>query len=231
MTRPLARWLALGAVAAAVTINLGWVVLGLLRPEVASSWGTNGGLTGTLTSPISGLGVPPNGVPVAGTGYTLFDVVFVLTGVLLLAGVVGIGRCVRAADGRRLLGPRAVALLACCPVGIAICGVFTLHALAMHMLGYALAAATPVAGFLVAGRRLRTDARWRRVGSVLLFVASPLTLVVLVGYLSSFDMATVEASRGVAGLTSRLVVLDVTAWFAALGWLAFRRSSADGYHS
>ena len=35
--------------------------------------------------------------------------------------------------------------------------------------------------------------------------------------------AATVAGDGVAGLTQRILALEVLAWFAAMGWLAFRR--------
>jgi hypothetical protein len=73
----------------------------------------------------------------------------------------------------------------------------------------------------VTGRYLRRIPGWRHLGGWLL-AAGPLTLAVLVGYLASFNLHTVAAGHGIAGLTSRLLVTEVTMWFAALGWHAGR---------
>ncbi len=40
----------------------------------------------------------------------------------------------------------------------------------------------------------------------------------------TFNQATIVAGKGVAGLTSRILVLEVLAWFVAMGWLALRRA-------
>jgi hypothetical protein len=81
----------------------------------------------------------------------------------------------------------------------------------------------PVLSFLVTGLVLRRAPRWRRFGTRLL-VASPLTLALLAVTQATFDQAAVAAGQGVAGLTERLLAVEVLAWFAALGWRAFRRS-------
>jgi hypothetical protein len=39
----------------------------------------------------------------------------------------------------------------------------------------------------------------------------------------TFDQATIVAGHGVAGLTQRILAVEVLAWFVAMGWLAFRR--------
>jgi len=36
---------------------------------------------------------------------------------------------------------------------------------------------------------------------------------------------------GVAGLTERILVIELEAWYVALGWLAFRCSESDSSHS
>jgi hypothetical protein len=40
----------------------------------------------------------------------------------------------------------------------------------------------------------------------------------------TFVPTAAGAQEGVGGLTQRLLVVEVLAWFAAMGWLAFRRS-------
>ena len=39
----------------------------------------------------------------------------------------------------------------------------------------------------------------------------------------TFDQAAIVAGHGVAGLTQRILALEVLAWFVAMGWLAFGR--------
>ncbi len=77
--------------------------------------------------------------------------------------------------------------------------------------------------FLVAGLVLRRISRWRRFGSWLL-LGSPLTLALLILFLFTFTPTAAGASSGVAGLTERILIVEVQSWYAALGWLAFRGS-------
>jgi hypothetical protein len=86
--------------------------------------------------------------------------------------------------------------------------------------------ATPVISFLITGIQLRGLPGWRRFGNGLL-VASPLTLALFVMYTMSFNQSAVTAGHGVAGLTQRLLFLEILAWFVALGWLAYLRCSAS----
>jgi hypothetical protein len=85
-----------------------------------------------------------------------------------------------------------------------------------------LATGTPVLSFLAAGFFLRGMPRWRRFGTWLL-LGSPLTLLLVVLFLLTFDQAAIVAGDGVAGLTQCILAVEVLAWFVALGWLAFRR--------
>src|SRR5690606_41737023 len=64
--------------------------------------------------------------------------------------------------------------------------------------------------------------QWRRFGTWLL-AAGPLTLLLMVAFLIAFQPTADGAEHGVAGLVQRLGVLEVQAWFAAMGWLAFSR--------
>ncbi len=81
---------------------------------------------------------------------------------------------------------------------------------------------TEALSFLAAGFFLRGIPRWRRFGTWLL-LGSPLTLLLVVLFFLTFDQATIVAGHGVAGLTQRILALEVLAWFVAMGWLAFRR--------
>jgi hypothetical protein len=82
---------------------------------------------------------------------------------------------------------------------------------------------TPVVSFFVTGLWLRRIPHWRRFGNGLL-LASPLTLALLVLTFATFDPIAAGAGLGVGGLTQRILVTEIHAWLAALGWLAFRRA-------
>jgi hypothetical protein len=142
---------------------------------------------------------------------------FVVSGLLLLVGVTGAVQSIRqvGAVARRTCS----ALLALSPLGI-----FTLESMLLHSVGFFLAAATPVLSFLVAGLLLRRVPRWRRFGDWLL-LGSPLTLALLVLFFTTFNPTTSGAGRGVGGLVQRVLIVEVHAWFVALGWLAFSWSS------
>ena len=86
----------------------------------------------------------------------------------------------------------------------------------MHLLGAMLMLATPVISFLITGLLLRRLPGWHRFGNGLL-VAAPLTLVLFVVYNRSFNQAAVAAGRGIAGLTQRLLFVDILTWFVGHG--------------
>jgi hypothetical protein len=208
-----ARWLALGAVAGPVLFTLAWFVLGFLSPGYT--------LFGTLIAPYSPLSQPISGLGLGPTG-PFMNAAFVLGGLMLLAGVIGVFRT-KTATGRPAARWAWAALLALSPLGMVIAGIFTLEAVFAHLIGFLLAVATPVVSFLAAGWFLRGIALWRRFGNWLL-LGSPLTLVLVVLFFLAFDPAAAGAGVGVAGLTQRVLSVEVHAWFVAMGWLAFLRS-------
>ncbi len=110
--------------------------------------------------------------------------------------------------------------LALSGLGAVMDGIFTLESMLLHSLGFLLAV-TPIGGFLVAGLLLRRVAGWRRFGTWLL-LGSLLTLALTVLFFATFDPEVAGAGVGIAGLTQRALIAEIHAWYAALGWLAFR---------
>ena len=206
------RWLALGAVAGPVLFTLAWFVLGFLSPGFT--------IFGTVIEPYSPVSQPISGL---GLGFTapFMNAAFVLSGILLMAGVIGVFQTMTA-SGLPAARWACAALLALSPLGLVIAGIFTLEDPLPHLIGFLLATGTPVLSFLAAGFFLRGIPRWRRFGTWLL-VGSPLTLLLVVLFFLTFDQAAIVAGDGVAGLTQRILAVEVLAWFVAMGWLAFRR--------
>jgi hypothetical membrane protein len=190
-----------------------------MRPDTKNEWGVSGGITGMITQPFSGLGLGPNGA--------LFNAAFLLGGLLIMLGVFGVFQTIGAGE-RPALRKAGVALLTLSGLGSVICGVFTLESFFLHMAGFLLGVGAPVFGFLVVGLFLRDIPRWRRFGTWLL-LGSPLTLVLIVLFFLTFQYDKMAAGVGVAGLTERILVLEVQAWFVAMGWLAFRRSPNEPF--
>lgn len=210
------RWLALGAIIGPVLFTLAWIVLGILQPAVQTDYGVMGGISGAISNPISGLGVGPNA--------HLFNTVgFVLSGIILLVGVIGIFQTTQA-SGRASARRVCTVLLSLSSIGMVMAGIFTLKSSVMlHSLAAGVGFLAAIVGFLAAGFYFRQIPRWRRLGNWLL-LAGPLSLALMVTYFVSFNVATVAAGNGVAGLTERVFILEVHAWYVAMGCLAWRRA-------
>ena len=207
------RWLALGAVAGPALFTLAWFILGFLSPGFT--------IFGTLIAPYSPISQPISGLGLGSTA-PFMNSAFVLGGILIMAGVIGVFQtpAIRASS-RPALRWACAALLALSPLGLVVAGIFTLEEPLPHLIGFLLATGIPVLSFLAAGLFLRGIPRWRRFGTWLL-LGSPLTLLLVVLFFLTFDQATIVAGHGVAGLTQRILALEVLAWFVAMGWLAFR---------
>jgi hypothetical membrane protein len=213
-----ARWLALGTIAGPILFTLAWLVLGFLSPGYT--------LFGTLIAPYSPISQPISGLGLGPTG-PFMNAAFILSGLLIIAGVTGVLQTMRA-DGRPAARWACAALLALTGLGAALDGIFTLEAVFPHLIGFLLAMATPVLSFLVAGLFLRGIPRWRRFGTWLL-LGSPLTLLLVVLFFMTFVPTAEGVQQGVGGLTQRLLVTEVLAWFAAMGWLAIRPTAGTDH--
>lgn len=211
----IARGLAFGAIAGPVLFAIAWIVLGVLQPATKTDYGVMGGISGAISNPISGLGVGPHA--------QLFNAAFVLCGMMLLAGVIGVFQIIMS-SARPAVRRTSTALMAISPIGLAMAGIFTLQSsVALHTVAAGLLFYVPVVGFLVTGIFLRRIPRHQRLGALLL-VASPLTLVLVLLYSSTFDVATIVAGHGIAGLTERVLLVEIHAIYVALGFSALRRS-------
>src|SRR6266540_1121055 len=124
------RWLAWGAVAGPVLFTLAWLVLGFLSPGY-TIWGTRIAPYSPISQPISGLGM--------GATAPYMNAAFILGGLLLLAGVIGVPETTNASD-RPAFRRASTALLVLTPLGMMIDGIFNLEAMMLHLLGFLLVA-------------------------------------------------------------------------------------------
>lgn len=206
------RWLSLGALFGPLLFAAAWFTLGFVSPGY-TIFGNRVAPYSPISQPISGLGL--------GITALFMNTAFVLSGILLAAGIVVIRQIFRTLyqPGIRWFH---TALLLLSPLGLMIDGIFTLEAVFPHLIGFLLATASPVISFLVLGLFLRGKPGWRRFGNGLL-LASPLTLILVILFFLTFDPMASGSNTGIAGLIQRILVIEVHAWFAALGWLAFKR--------
>jgi hypothetical protein len=206
------RWFALGAVVGPILFAVSWAVLGFLSPGY-TLWGTRIAPYSPISQPVSGLGLGPTA--------PFMNTAFVLCGTPLLAGVVGIFQSIREMN--------PLARWSC----IAMLALTHWPSLVWHLYpgvdvpsfrGFLARPRKPVAEF--PGRRVVASRipRWRGFGSRLLF-GRQLTPVLVVLFFATFHRAASGAGPGVGGLTQRVLIVEVHAWFVALGWLIFASSS------
>lgn len=210
-TPDLARWLSLGAVAGPVLFTLAWLVLGFLSPGYPL-WDMEIEPYSPISQPVSGLGL--------GVTAPYMNAAFVLSGLLILAGSVGIFHSIGELS-RRARWTGAV-LLGLHGLGAVMDGIFTLESFFLHFVGFLLALST-IVSFPVVGRLFRRVPRWRRLGGWLL-LAGPLTLVLAVAYFASFDPVVAGSGIGVGGLIQRILIAEIQVWIVAMGWWAYRAS-------
>jgi hypothetical membrane protein len=204
------RTLALGAVAGPALMTAAWLGLGFVSPGY-SLWGTRVAPYSVVSQPISGLGLGPTG--------PFMNAAFIVSGLLIIAGVAAAFTSIGELSPR--LRWTAAVALALPGVGSIVDGVFTLEHFFMHFLGFALALSS-VLGFPIAGWCLRRVPEWRSFGTALI-AAGPVTLGLAIHYFATFTPTVQGVQTGIAGLTERLLILELEAWYVALGWRAFRR--------
>jgi hypothetical membrane protein len=211
---PAARRMALATIVGPTLFTLTWLVLGFVSPGF-TLFGARVEPYSSISAQISGLGL--------GTTAPYMNAAFVLDGVLVAIGVIGSLRCVTPLTTRSRR--TCTTLLSLVAVGSIMDGLFTLESFKPHMIGALLAFITPTVSFLVTGTALRRIPAWRRFGTWLR-LGSPLTLVLLVAYLATFSPTVEGSETGVSGLIERALIIEIFAWFVALGWLARRKSVA-----
>lgn len=209
-TSEIARWLALGAVAGPVIYTFAWFILGFISSGY-TIFGTYIPTYSPITQPISGLGMSSTAV--------YMNSAFELLGILLILGAYGVFKSIPG------LSPAArwtaAILLALPGIGAIIDGIFNLEAFMIHFVGFGLVLTTTIS-FAVVGLMLHRLPAWRRFGGWLV-LASPLTLGLTIFYFATFNPEAAGAGVGIGGLTQRILIVEILAWYVALGWHSFRQ--------
>lgn len=193
------RRVALGAAVGPVFFAIAYTILGFMRPGYS-----------LVSEPISGLGV--------GTYALVMNTSFVLMGVMMFVGVIGVFRSMTelGSTARRI----CVILLQLSPIGAIICGLYNYEEFIPHTLGFFLACGTPVVCYPIVGVLLRRVPHYRRFGG-LLIAGGPVTLLLFCWFMATFDY--LHTDTGIAGLIERILIIEVHAFYVAFGWLAYLR--------
>ncbi len=210
-----ARWLALGAIAGPVLFTFAWIILGFVNTGY-TLWGVHVAHYSPIQQQISALGV--------GNTAPFMNATFIITGLLLILGTVGIFRVLR-----HDLSARAyrwcLALWLLPGIGCITDGIFTFENFFGHFIGFGLALmaifALTFTGLLL---RHATDARPLAYG---LIAAGPLTVLLTVLFFATFTPTAAGQLTGIAGLTERLLVTEILGWYAVVGLVALRRKVVE----
>jgi Protein of unknown function (DUF998) len=201
--------LAFGAIVGPLVFTLGWLVLGFISPGY-TMWDIRVDHYSAISQPISGLGLGVTG--------PVMNALFVLTGLLLITGAVGVFRSIPhlSTRTRRVLS----GLLALHGLGAILSGLFTLESFMAHFAGFALAL-SPIITFPIIARSLRSAPGWTRLARWLP-IGSPITVALTILHFATFNPEAAGDGVGIAGLTQRMLLLELQAWIVAMGWLAVR---------
>lgn len=204
------RWLALAAVLGPVAFTLAWLVLGSISSGY-QMWDVVVPSYSPVSQPISGLGMSST-APYMNTA-------FVSLGVLLILGAHGMFKNIPQLSPK---ARRAATVLFALPgVGAIVDGIFNLESFMLHFMGFGLVVVFAMVGFAVVGRLLRRIATWKHWGTSLM-IASPVTLLLTVLYFATFNPENAGNNVGIGGLTQRILVTQILAWYALIAWRSFK---------
>ncbi len=205
------RLLSAGAILGPLLFTLAWLILGFVSPGF-TIYGVTISPYSPISAQISGLGL--------GSTAVYMNTAFVMTGLLLLVGLIGIfWKIDELHDKTPWL---IIFLLAITPVGSILDGFYTINSGFIHYVISMLSFAAPIASFLVAGLRLRRIPGWEKPGWWLI-LSSPLTLVLMTLFFLTFAPTPQGEMVGVTGLAERVLVTEVLLGYAVLGWITLRR--------
>jgi hypothetical protein len=199
----------------AILLNLGWLVFGVFMHPVYTDFGIIGGISGMITNPISGLGVGPNDI--------LFNLVFILSGVLIIIGIFGLFHTFPNKNNS-VMHWIVSFLLALSPVGLICAGFFTLkYSVPLHMFAFILAGGSPVISFIIAGIYFRRIYGWKKYGMILI-IGGPLTLLLTTIFMFlTYDLELIASGKGIGGIPSRLLTIEVCFYYFTIGWYGLKK--------
>jgi hypothetical protein len=205
-----ARRATLALIVAPIAFTVVWVLLGEIS-DGYELWGARIAPYSPIAQPISGLGM----------GHTAvwMNTAFVCYGVAMIIGVLGFARLLPDVDSRQR---RVIAAgLSLHGVGAVVVGLFNLEAIMLHLVGFLLVV-SPSVTFPITARILRRLPGWERTATGLWWGAV-LALIGTTSYFATFDPLAAGDNAGIGGLTQRILVLQLSAWFVWLG-VTIRRS-------
>ena len=202
------RWLTLGAVIGPILFTLTWIILGFISPGYPL-WDLWIAPYSAISQPISGLGL--------GITAPYMNAAFILTGILTIAGAVGIYRNISEEGATKRW--RYLLLLTLPGLGTIMDGVFNLESMMLHNLGFLLVLSV-IVSFPIIGSQLRNIPGWQQFGRWLI-LGGPLTLILAVLYFATFNPEASGAGIGIGGLTQRLLIVQIHVWYVVLGWKTF----------
>jgi hypothetical protein len=205
-----AQWLALGAIAGPILFTSAWIILGFVNTGY-TLWGVHVAHYSPVQQQISALGV--------GNTAPFMNATFIITGVLLIGGTIGIFRVFRHDFSARAYR-WCLALWLLPGIGSITDGIFTFEHFFGHFIGFGLSLIS-VFGFICMGLLLRhaADAKPLAYGLV---AGGLLTAVLTVLFFATFTPTAAGQLTGIAGLTERLLVTELLGWYALVGWVALR---------
>jgi hypothetical protein len=209
------RWLAFGAIAGPLLFTVAWIILGFVSTGY-TLWGVRVAHYSPVQQQISALGV--------GNTAPFMNATFIITGLLLILGTIGIFRVFRHDVSARVYR-WCLALWLLPGIGSITDGFFTFEHFLGHFIGFGLSL-TAIVAFTCTGLLLRhaTDARPIAYG---LLIAGPLTAVLTVLFFATFTPTAEGQLTGIAGLTERLLVTEILLWYALMGWVALRSKTVE----
>jgi hypothetical membrane protein len=198
----LTRWLALAGLVGPAMYVLDVTLVGLARPGYS-----------VISQAVSELGGGPDGWQL--------NFALIALGVLLTSFTVGFFRSLTAWSGqaRRWV---CAGLLMLPSVGFAMAGIYPLPNPLHWLLGASLVFLGSIPAFFVSGFWLRRELAWRGLGTYAV-VAGWLTLLLVVLLFGIANPSSPAASIPVVGLVERVLVLEMLAWYAVVGWQIFRK--------